>query len=227
MAASPAPVPSGYDYNLNPANAQVPQSEQAPSPYGTLAGYPTTASGGPAAGGTFGYMTLASTGVEAINTGRQADVLGQELSAAGGKELTDYQKYLDKMTSTDPSTRMAAQATNIQTEEKQQTAARAAISTLPRGGAQDYLSGQSYIQQASDIGTLLDQAWNQAETAKGQLGLTEEQLALQSLSTAQSGFSVGGSIQGGALDIKNNMAAANQALIANDIGMLASLAAGL
>jgi len=122
---------------------------------------------------------------------------------------------------------MAAQATNIQTEEKQQTAARAAISTLPRGGAQDYLSGQSYIQQASDIGTLLDQAWNQAETAKGQLGLTEEQLALQSLSTAQSGFSVGGSIQGGALDIKNNMAAANQASIANDIGMLASLAAGL
>jgi hypothetical protein len=87
--------------------------------------------------------------------------------------------------------------------------------------------GQSYITEASDIGTLLDQAWNQAETAKGELGKWETSEANQALGLAESGYGTAGGIISTAVQMKNAEKEATQKAISQDIGLLASLAAGL
>jgi hypothetical protein len=188
-------------------------------------GYPASAPGGNPSSNGLNYNSLAGVGVQALNTANQADVAAQGLSSAGASNLGAYQSTLNAELSTDPSARMAVQAPNIQADEQQTQSALTSLSSLPRGGAQDYLKGEAYIQEASDVGTLLDQAWNSAATATGALGTTETQLASQELQLAQTGISTGASIYGGALNVKNNIAAGNQASVSNDIGELAMLAA--
>ena len=41
------------------------------------------------------------------------------------------------------------------------------IANMPRGGAQDYLTGESYTAEASDLGKLIENAFTGAESAKG------------------------------------------------------------
>ena len=188
-------------------------------------GYSSNPPGGNPPSNGLNYNSLAGVGVQALNTANQAEQAAQGLSSAGAENLGTYQSILNAELSKDPSARMAVQAPNIQANEQQTQSALTSLSSLPRGGDQDYLKGEAYIQEASDIGSLLDQVWNSAVQQEGALGTSETQLASQELQLAQNGLATGSSIYGGALKVKNGIAAGNQATVSNDMGELAMLAA--
>jgi hypothetical protein len=118
-----------------------------------------------------------------------AAALGSNVSALTTPSLEKYIATENQMLSTDPTKRMAAVAPQVQQTIQQQNAARQSIAaSTPRGGAQDYLMSQSYIQQASEIGNLMDQAWNQALQAQGQIGEWGAGTTLSALGAAESGM---------------------------------------
>lgn len=235
---------SGY----NPANPSAPPGGPGPV---TPTAAPTPTTGGPArptsspagatdpnAGlmpanpdpsvwghGAFNYWTLAELGTEQVLGGRQAGGYAAALDKATAPALQGYAGFLKEMTSADPGARMAAAGPGVTAITKQQEAARKDIAAnVPRGGAADYLTGMSYIQQASDIGNLIDQAWLSAEQQQGQfgewgVGATERALALK-----QSGLASGAVTVGEAVGMKRATQAANQDAAAQLVAELAMLA---
>lgn len=193
MGSTPTAIGSGQ----NSAYSQFADPSYNPNPTGS-------------SGGSFGYMTLAGMGnQQAYNAGVQNSYalgLGRYLAP----ELAGYTSFLNNMTSADPMTRLATVAPQAEAVSQQQAQARQNIKNLPRGGAQDYLLGQSYIQQSSDIGNLINNAWLQAQQQRGQLGEFGVQATEAGLALANSALSGAASTTNAAVAAKQGKQAANQ-----------------
>ena len=209
------------------------------SPYGVVSGAPTLSStvantGSPGSGtsgngaqaGKLGYESLIPFANTAAYYGTAEATQGATLSAAADQNLNAYTNLLTEGISPDPTVRMEQASSGITAQEQQTQSALQNIASLPRGGAQDYLAGQAYISEASNVSDLINQAYSADLSALGQLGVQEAQMGLSGYNAAVVAESVGGSITGGAINLRNSMAAANQASISNDIASLATLAAG-
>lgn len=233
MGMDPAStIASGSGYASLRNSTYNPQPSAPPSasynfPPSTLADptYNPNPSGGPA--GPYGYMTLAGVGTQQGYNAGVENNYALALNQMTAPELASYTQYLNQMTSADPTQRMAAVAPAAQSVAQQQEQARKNIANLPRGGANSYLTGESYIQESSDIGSLINQAYTQAQQQKGQLGEFGVQATESGFNVANAALSESAGTIGQAVGLKQNQQAANQAMgigaagtIANLIGML-------
>ena len=142
------------------------------SPYGVVSGAPTLSStvantGSPGSGtsgngaqaGKLGYESLIPFANTAAYYGTAEATQGATLSAAADQNLNAYTNLLTEGISSDPTVRMAQAAPGITAQEQQTQSALQNIASLPRGGAQDYLAGQAYISEASNVSDLINQAY--------------------------------------------------------------------
>ena len=211
-----------YDEPAAPAPAAGPVSAPAPADTGLLPAPPDPEQWGH---GTFGYWTLAELGTEQVQGARRAGEYASALDKLTSPALTGYSKFLEQMTDPDSAARMAAAGPGVAAITKQQEAARRNIeSALPRSGAKDYLTSLSYIQQAGDIGSLLDQAWLQAEEARGKFGEWGVSAAQRNLLLEQSGLAGGVGTTEAAVGMKRETQAANQQAVADLVQTLAAIA---
>jgi len=218
-----------------PANSSAYTSAPTPVSSPVVSGTPTN-SGAPGSGtsgppgtkgaSTLGYESLIPYAGNAAYIANEENTQGQSITAAGDASLNTYSTLLNEGISSDPTVRMAQAAPGVQAQEAQTASAVQDISTLPRGGAQNYLEGQAYISEASNVGSLIDQAYNSDLTALGNLGTTEAQLGLSGEQAAVGSNATAASITGAAVQGHNTQKAADQAAVANDISMLAGLAIG-
>lgn len=240
MGASPAPsASSGYSYNPASPNDQAPPSTPpyypaptSPVVSGTVqnTGAPGSGTSGPPgspAAGTLGYESLVPYAGNAAYQGNAESTQAKSITAAGDQNINAYTKLLQEGISSDPTVRVAQAAPGIQAAESQTNQAVKNISTLPRGGAQDYLTGQAYISEASNVGNLIDQAYNSDISALGQLGQNEAQLGLSGEQAAVNANATAASITGAAVQGHNQQKAADQLSVGEDISALAGLAIGI
>ena len=201
------PTTSNTAANTNPYGTST-----APTLSSTVANTGAPGSGTTGTGGTstgrLGYESLIPFANTAAYYGSAEGQQGATLSNAADQNLNAYTTLLRQGISSDPTVRMAQAAPGIKAQEQQTQQALNSIATLPRGGAADYLSGQAYISEASNVSDLINQAYNQDLAAIGNLGVTEAQQGLAGYNAAVGAESVGGSITGGAVNIKNGIAAA-------------------
>jgi hypothetical protein len=244
--APPTPTasapPPGYAYN-SPASANGPVGAPAPAPQpiayqpaAGISGVPqqtgapgsgTTGPPGTPPAGTLGYESLIPYAGNAAYAGNEENTQAQSITQAGDQNINAYTAALQAGISSDPTVRTAQAAPGIQAAEAQTAAAEQNIATLPRGGAQNYLAGNAYISEASNVGDLIDQAYNSDLTALGNLGTQEAQLGLAGEQADVSAQSTAASITGGAVSGHNAQKAADESSIATDIESLAGLAIGI
>jgi hypothetical protein len=203
---------SGNIYSGTTGSGQTTGSPMATSDPSGYEGTLQQAAGPTGGNGTFGYMTLAGLGNEQQTLALDALGQAENISGITSPALTGYAQFLNAMTSSDPATRTAAAAPAIQTEEQQQSKARQNIAAnTPRGGAQNYLEGQSYIQEAGDISGFINNAWLSAEQQQGQLGEWGTQATQQGLGLSESGLGGAAGTTGSALNLKYGVKSANEA----------------
>ena len=177
--------------------------------------------------GKLGYETLESVALQQQYLANQEAALGSNVSALTTPALESYINTNNQMLSDSPKTRMAAEAAPIAGVTQQQNAARQSIAaTTPRGGAQDYLMSQSYITQASDIGTLMDNAWNQALQNEGSIGEWGAGTTLSAEQAASSGMASAAATTQGAIGEKMTVQQQHQQEVEQAISMAAMIAAG-
>jgi len=216
-----------YDPNASNPYAQFSTSTYNPSaPNSTALANPTYNSS-PGGGGSFGYMTLAGVGTQQQYNAGVQNAYALALNNMTAPELASYTQYLNQMTSADPTQRFAAVAPGAQGVAQQQQAARANIANLPRGGANSYLTGESYIQEASDIGNLINNAYTTAQQQKGQLGEFGVQGTEAGFGTANSALANSASTIGAAVGQKGLQQANTENTLASAAGVITSLLAGL
>jgi len=97
----------------------------------------------------------------------------EDLSKMGLSNLSGYGNYLNAMTSGSSTERMAAASPAIADITAQSEGTKQSISTMPRGGAKDYLTANADISKSSQISSLLNNLYTQAQQAKGSLGTSE------------------------------------------------------
>ncbi len=109
------------------------------------------------------------------NTVAMSDVLNSvgKLQNLTMPEYEAFIKYLNDLTSSDPTQRMAAVAPAAQDISSQTTAAEKSIrDKTQRGGEQDYLIANAETNKAANIGNLLAGEYTKAQEEKGQVGQT-------------------------------------------------------
>jgi hypothetical protein len=97
----------------------------------------------------------------------------ENLSKMGMNNLNAYGNYLNSMTSSSPTTRMAAASPAIADITAQSEGAKSSIQDMPRGGEKNYLIGEADISKSGQISSLLNNLYTQAQQAKGSLGSSE------------------------------------------------------
>jgi hypothetical protein len=190
-------------------------------PFGPYPGAPP-----PKGGGTFGYMSLSGMGIDQYVLSEEEQRYAEALGQLSGPALQSYSTFLKQMTSSDPNTRFAAVAPGVEGITSQQEAARRNIQQMPRGGGQEYLTGESYIKQASDVGTLIDQAWLSAEEQQGQFGEWGVAAAQAGLSEEERMLQGAAGTTTAALDFKYGQKAAHDAMVMQALESIAAAAAG-
>jgi hypothetical protein len=85
-------------------------------------------------------------------------------------ELTSYRDWIDKLTSTDPTQRMAAAGPAVADITKQTEGVKKGLENLPRGGERNELMAEADISKGAQIGDYLNKVYTEAQQAKGKLG---------------------------------------------------------
>jgi len=97
----------------------------------------------------------------------------EDLSKMGMGNLDSYGQYLNEMTSGSSTERMAAASPAIADITAQSEGAKQSISNMPRGGEKNFLTANADISKSSQISSLLNNLYTQAQQAKGSLGSSE------------------------------------------------------
>ena len=144
----------------------------------------------------------------------------------GSSNLTSFSDYLNNLTSANPSMVTQAAGPQIANITSGATNAGEQISTLPRGGEQDYLKALNAMNESSQISQLLNQIITGAHTAQGQLGQygTSEALGAEA-NAAQLEIGAGSNFLSQA-QLNQQAGAATASTIADILKVMAMAAAG-
>lgn len=116
------------------------------------------------------------------------------LSKEGMANENAYNQYMNAMTSSSPTERMAAAAPGIADITAQTEGAKSSIQNMPRGGEKNFLIGQADISKAGQISALLNNLYSQARQQQGQFGA-------QQVGQSQSGGNLYSGMEGNAANI--------------------------